>query len=192
MDHRQQYRQAQLDLIDLVKDLKDEDLNTTSTCGGWTVRDILKHVTQNAYAAAARGQGEKYDAGADQRLGNDLREEFRIASDAAWEYNKRDERLTESIDFAGSQQPGAIAVAFGFADILIHQWDISRSLGRPIRLRAEHVTDAIKISELIPAGDDFRGPGKPFAPIVEIDSDDPQDRLLSLSGRDPSWTPAAA
>lgn len=192
MDHRQQYRQAQLDLIDIVGGLTDEDLDVTSTCSGWTVRDILKHITQNAYGTAAKAKGEEYDPETDSRLDNDLREEFRLASDAAWEYNQHDERLTETIEFAGGQQPGSLAVAFGFADILIHQWDIRRTLGQPIRLRPDHVAEAFKVSSLIPEGDDFRGPGKPFGAIVPIESDDPQDILLALTGRDPAWTPVSA
>ncbi|ADD39781.1 TIGR03086 family metal-binding protein [Stackebrandtia nassauensis] len=192
MDHRQQYRQAQLDLVDIVRNLKDEDLDAPTTCSGWTVRDILKHVTQNAYSTAAKLRDEEYDPETDERLGNDLREEFPLASDAAWEYNKQDKVLEQKIQFAGTEQPGWVALAFQFADILVHQWDISHSLSRPITLRPDAVADATTIAGMIPDGDEFRGPGKPFGRIVATDSDDPQDKLLAITGRDPRWTPAAA
>lgn len=191
MDHRQQYRQAQLDLIDIVADLTDADLDVTSTCTGWTVRDILVHVTGNAYSVVAQAEGREYDADTDDRLRGDLRAEYPRAAEAAWRIIRADAAIAGEVEFAGQQRPRWLTVSFGFADILIHQWDIGRSLQRPVSLRPDAVAEALTITELIPEGDEFRGPGKGFAHIVPTDSTDPQDRLLALSGRNPDWTPAA-
>ncbi|MGH8876185.1 MAG: TIGR03086 family metal-binding protein [Stackebrandtia sp.] len=191
MDHRQQYRQAQLDLVEVVKGLTDADLDRPTVCTEWTVRGVLRHLIENCYRGVADANGEEYDGNADPRLDNDPREEFPKAADAAWKVNQDEDRLHEIIDFAGMEQPAAVRLAFNFTDVLIHIWDIRRALGRPVALRPELVAEAIKVSELVPEGDEFRGPGKPFGHIVAIDSTEPQDKLLSLVGRDPAWAPAA-
>ena len=192
MDHRQQYRQAQLDLIETFEDIKDEDLDLPTSCSEWTIRDILKHVTDASYRQAATAGGEDYDPEKDPRLGNDPRREYPRAAEAAWKTHQGEETLNKTITFAGAESPSWVALSFQFTDVLIHIWDIRRALSQPVALRPELVSEAIKVAKLIPEGDKFRGPGKPFGHVISTDSNSPQDKLLALTGRSPAWSAPTA
>jgi uncharacterized protein (TIGR03086 family) len=72
-------------------------------------------------------------------------------------------------------------------EVLIHTWDLSKATGRDAVLDAELCEIGVKRAEAnqgkLAASDQF-GPPIAFADNVNV-----QDKLLSLFGRDPGWTP---
>lgn len=73
------------------------------------------------------------------------------------------------------------------ADLLVHRWDLARTLGVEDALPEDEV---IRVHDgLAPLGDKMRGPGA-FGPEVAAPAGaSAQDRLLAFLGRDPGWTP---
>jgi len=72
-------------------------------------------------------------------------------------------------------------------DILIHTWDLARSVGASDRLDIELCSVALDAAPATTVVADRSGL---FAPPVPIRSDASiQDRLLALRGRDPGWCP---
>jgi uncharacterized protein (TIGR03086 family) len=73
------------------------------------------------------------------------------------------------------------------ADVVIHTWDLARSVGAPDRLDLELCSVALDAARATTAASDRSGL---FAPPVPIRSDArTQDRLVALRGRDPGWCP---
>jgi uncharacterized protein (TIGR03086 family) len=87
--------------------------------------------------------------------------------------------------------PAEPAVAFHFADYLVHGRDVARSVGAPFAPADELCDAALEVARLVPDTDDFRGPGKAFGPPVDITDDAPAiDRVPALLGRSPRWAAA--
>lgn len=75
-------------------------------------------------------------------------------------------------------------------DVVIHTWDLARSVGAPERLDAELCRLGLDAARASADGADQAGM---FGPPVTIRSDaSPQDHLLALRGRDPGWRPPRA
>jgi uncharacterized protein (TIGR03086 family) len=103
------------------------------------------------------------------------------ASPDAWE------GMTQA---GGVDLPGEVAGLVALDELVVHAWDIARATGQPFdcdedELRAIEGTVA-----------QFRGdnsgeiPGL-FGPVVPVPDGAPLlDRVVGLTGRDPSWTPS--
>ncbi len=71
------------------------------------------------------------------------------------------------------------------ADVLVHSWDLSRSVGAEVVLDAdlcEAALEGARGSEEARAASGMFGP-----PIGVAEGSDAQTRLVALMGRDPSW-----
>ena len=88
-----------------------------------------------------------------------------------------------------SSMPGAMSLSMILWEYLVHGWDLARATGQDWTPDTAAVEAALEFAPgmLTP---DFQGEGKAFGPPVKVSADAaPLDRLLGLSGRDPSWTP---
>ncbi|HZE40329.1 MAG TPA: TIGR03086 family metal-binding protein [Stackebrandtia sp.] len=189
MDHRSSLRRSQLELGRHISTLTDAQLDLTTPCQDWTVRDLLRHVTSNGYALAAAFADEKYDADTDPRLDGDLRVCFMEAADLAWSHASQESNLERLMEFAGADRPGWFRVSFQFLDGFVHIWDLGKAIGADLPLDADLVEQCFTIAELIPDDSSVRGPGKPFGEKVSVPADSPAaDRLIGFSGRSPSWS----
>ncbi|RMI29801.1 maleylpyruvate isomerase family mycothiol-dependent enzyme [Nocardia stercoris] len=131
MTTRQLLADERAELIALLHTLSDDEWTAPSLCAGWQVRDIVGHLlydtmTLLSYAGVAARQGFSPD-----RTNRYLVERARSLSIA--------ELLQGFENAAGTIT--RLAPAVGLADLLVHQQDIRRPLGRerkiaPERLRA--------------------------------------------------------
>jgi uncharacterized protein (TIGR03086 family) len=88
-----------------------------------------------------------------------------------------------------SSMPGEMSLSMILWEYLVHGWDLARATGQRWTPDVAAVEAALEFAPgmLTP---DFQGEGKAFGPPVEVSAEaTPLDRLLGLSGRDPSWTP---
>lgn len=94
-----------------------------------------------------------------------------------------DPQAWEGTTFAGGMEMPAAAVCLVALDeLVVHGWDIAVATGQPYEPATEEIDAAMA----------FVAPrdGKLFGPIVPVAADAPPlDRLLGLTGRDPSWRP---
>lgn len=183
------------DSIDIAKQLTRADLDRPSTCAGWTVGDLLAHMTaqHNGFAAAANG------------IGLDLRHwqvtpvtpeayvhaaELVLQAFAADGVTERSFHLPEFTTSRGF--PGAQAVGFHFIDYAIHSWDLARSLGHSYDPADDIVDPAYDITVAIPDGPERLQPNSPFRPALEDAGDGNRwHAVLRMLGRDPNWQPDA-
>jgi uncharacterized protein (TIGR03086 family) len=90
----------------------------------------------------------------------------------------------------GGDVPGEVAGIVALDELVLHGWDIARASGQ------DYECDQATLEAAYGFVAPFSEPGMEsqrgglFGPVVEVEDDEPLlERLLGLSGRDPSWIP---
>jgi uncharacterized protein (TIGR03086 family) len=183
-------------LAHLVSNVTDAQLAVPTPCPQYQVADLLEHVgtMARAFAGAARKETspltDQQPAGDAARLPADWR--TRIPADLAtlaqaWSAPDAWQGMTR---IAGTESPADMVGATLADELVVHGWDLAQATGQPYQADPATVAAARTFLDLFaspdaPAGDDVAfGPTRP-AP----DGATPLDQVLSLAGRDLSWSP---
>jgi uncharacterized protein (TIGR03086 family) len=157
--------------------VRDDQWGNPTPCDEWTVRQLVDH-TLDWQAGGGRLLG------ADVAPGDDW-DRIRRAFDA---HLADPGRLAGTVDaFAGIPKQDLAGLLIG--DLLIHSWDLARSIGADETLPPDAVEATTAGLHHAPAallrGTDPLG-HKMMAPAVEIPGDaSAQDRMLAFTGRRP-------
>ncbi|MFC3982509.1 TIGR03086 family metal-binding protein [Streptosporangium jomthongense] len=192
-------RRAVRDSVDVVAAVTIDDLDRPTPCAGWTVADLLAHMTvqHHGFAAAARGTGADLEVWKVRPLGDDAVQLYTKAAEdvlAAFAEDGVLERGFTLPEFAprGLVFPARQAIGFHFIDYLVHAWDVARSIGADYRPDPELVEAAWPIALAVPDDERRTRPGAAFQPGLPVDDETPGfDRVLAVLGRTPGWTPSA-
>ncbi|OKH70286.1 hypothetical protein EB72_25750 [Mycobacterium sp. SWH-M1] len=184
--------------IDIVSGVVAADLDRPTPCAGWTLADLLTHMTaqHRGFAAAARGHGADPAAWRTEPLAG------AIAADPAGTYATAAAGVLSAFAESGVGQSlfalpelgadvavvGETAMGFHFVDYVVHGWDVAASLGAPFSLPAEVLDAALSLALAVPDGGFRDGDASPFARALPPTDGDALTRLLRHLGRDPSWT----
>ncbi len=173
------------------------DLDRPTPCAGWTLRDLLEHMTaqHRGFRAACLGRGAELEAWQLRPLGDDPVAAYEsaaaavLATFAADDVLERTFRLPEistTIQF-----PATRAIGFHFIDYVVHGWDVARTLGQEYVLDDELTLATLAIAEAVPNGPERTGPSPAFRPPpgAAAPSAAPLDRILLHLGRTPGWLP---
>jgi uncharacterized protein (TIGR03086 family) len=194
------HRTAVLASVDVVNTVRRDDVVRPTPCAGWTLLDLIAHMTvqHRGFAAAARGSGSDPDfwrpetvlasvtadpAGAYTAAAHDVLDAF--AADGV-----------ADVDFAlpdfgpGATVPGAMAMGFHFVDYVVHGWDVAAALGVPFKLPADVVAAVLPLALAVPDGDFREQAGAPFARAVAPSDAEGLDAVLRHLGRRPDWSQA--
>ena len=150
-----------------------------SPCEQWTARDLLAHVVENhrGVIASVRG-GESEPLGADE----DPKQAWENASRAIGEITGDPEEAAKEMDGPTGKMPaGQIIGQFVTMDVLVHTWDLARTIGADERLDEDSVRQAYEA--LKPMDSMIRQPNV-FGPKLEPPVDaDLQTEFLYFLGR---------
>lgn len=177
----------------LVRGLDDQQLDRATPCGPASVGDLVDHLgmfARNFTKVAAKQLDEvsstpppAFDAanleqGWRDRLAVELVELAEAWSvESAWQ---------GSTWVGGLHLPAELAGVIALDELVIHGWDLSVATGQPYEPAPPDVDAAIAFVEGFEAPRD----GSLFGPVVVVDANAGTfDRLLGLTGRDPSWRP---
>ena len=193
--------------VEMVRCVRPPMLTLPTPCSGWTLADLLTHMTaqHHGFAAAARGRGRE------QAVWHAKSYVAEVAADPAGTYAAAaDDALrafaTEGVEdtlFALPElgpdvtAPGAIALGFHFVDYVVHGWDVPPTRGRPYRFPADVITAALPIAMAVPDGEIRDDDAFPFARSVEPtetggDFRDDFAQLLRHLGRHPDEVAATS
>ena len=181
----------------IVASVRPSDLDAPTPCGDWKLVDLLAHMTvQNrGFAAAARGYGDQPEVWHADAVVDAIR------ADPSGTYAESvkdviaafaDDAVLES-SFAlpefgpNAAFPGAIAIGFHFIDYVVHNWDVSASVGLPYDVPDDVADTALALSLQVPDGDFREVPGAPFTHAIDEPSATNLERTLRHLGRDPEW-----
>jgi uncharacterized protein (TIGR03086 family) len=180
--------------ISLVTSVADEQLGLPTPCPEACLGDLIDHVGVFAvrFVAAARKEsdgrtspppppsGANLEAGWRERISRDL-----VALADAW----RDPQAWDGSTYAGGvEMPAEVVGLVAVDELVVHGWDIAVATGQPY----EPPTHEIEAAMAFVTSFDAPRDGTLFGPIVPVADNATQlDRLLGLTGRDPSWQPPA-
>jgi uncharacterized protein (TIGR03086 family) len=174
----------------IVDGIEPEQLDNPTPCEGWTVRDVLNHVTGGAdMFAVAAAEGKVPDEQLGQfmggdNLGTDYKGSFEAASARAMTAFSPPDIADKMITLPFGEMPAGVAVNFAIFDVTTHTWDLAKGTGQSTDLDPEVLAAALDAAQLM-LNDDFRALGL-FAEAVPVPEDAPlQDRLAGLTGRTP-------
>jgi uncharacterized protein (TIGR03086 family) len=116
----------------------------------------------------------------------------RIAADLsaladAWDAPDAWEGMTQA---GGQELPSAMAGRIALDELVVHGWDIAQATGQRFDCEAVTLGEVEATVQQVRGGNDGDIPGL-FGPVVAVGDDaDALERVLSLTGRDPGWSPA--
>jgi uncharacterized protein (TIGR03086 family) len=167
-----------------LQPLTTTDLERPSGCTGWDIRALVSHLVGGnlRFAQALRGEPADWPTRDAEPVSSPLGEFDESAGQMAAAVAAIDDPKRPTLLQAG-EPPAYFAVGVHAADMLVHGWDLAVATGQDATLDPELCAAAIQVVEKYPPS--FWGPGRFFAPRIELTSADPQDRLLALAGRDP-------
>ncbi|MDI6102746.1 TIGR03086 family metal-binding protein [Actinoplanes sp. NEAU-A12] len=177
--------------IELLTPVTSRDLSRRTPCEGWSLADLIAHMTaqHRGFAAAAAGRGADPRPWRVRPLGDDPVAGYReAAAEALAAFPEAEAAAFTMPEIAPQTFPGSMAVGFHLVDYLVHSWDVAAALGVPVRADPEVVAAALPIALAVPDDGQRLSPGAPFRPAVAVTGAvDPLDRVLAALGRDPSW-----
>ncbi|MGQ4487232.1 TIGR03086 family metal-binding protein [Streptomyces sp. SAS_281] len=193
-------RIAALETLRLVRCAADaaagdgtETWDRQTPCSGWSLLDLLAHMTaqNHGFAAAARGEG---GLPAHWRVAD-------ITADPARAYGESVAALIVPFAEAGGGEsefvlpelgravPGRLAVSFHFLDLVVHAWDLARTLALEVQLPGDIWAAALQVARRVPTDEQTRGPDAFFAPALPPSAPvTPLSETLTLLGRNPHWS----
>jgi uncharacterized protein (TIGR03086 family) len=173
------YRQVSNGFDAAVRAVTSDKWDTQSPCEQWTARDVVAHVVagHRGVVAGVRG-GESTPLGAD----DDPKEAWEEASRAIDEITADQAARAKEIDGPTGKMPaGELIGQFVTMDLLVHTWDLARTVGADERLDEDSVRHAYET--LKPMDDMIRQPNV-FGPKLEPPPEaDLQTEFLYFLGR---------
>jgi uncharacterized protein (TIGR03086 family) len=170
------------------------DLGRPTPCAGWTLRDLLAHMTAQHYGFAAAADGHSDLAHWRLRpLGDDAAAGYAAAADHVLAAFAADGVLDQAFTLPeitrGPVFPARQAISFHFIDYVVHSWDIAVALGAEVGFEPQLLDAALAVARAVPGGQARLAPGAAFAPALSWPGGSRLDHVLALLGRSPDWQP---
>lgn len=176
----------------LLSGITDDRLTAPTPCTDTTVGSLVDHVLglTLAFTAAARKEfGVLTDTPPAPSTGA-LPDDWRaVASESltaladAWSDPAAWTGMTRA---GGIDLPGDVAGLVALDELVVHGWDLAAATARPYTCETPEIAACTAFAESVT--DEERQAGGLFGPAVAVpDDSSPLDRLLGLTGRDPSW-----
>ena len=171
----------------VVDHVSDAELANPSPCEGWTVRDVINHITGGAtmFAISAE-EGSVPDEtlgrlmGGDN-LGTDPQGAWATASTRAMAAFEAPGALEKIVKLPFGEMPADMALTIAVFDVYTHAADIATSTGQTLD-DTELIETAIVMGRQM-IGPELRQPGI-FDPEQAVSADAaPVERLLAFAGR---------
>jgi uncharacterized protein (TIGR03086 family) len=155
-------------------------------CRGWSVRDLVNHLTaEHLWVPPLLSGAALADVG-DRFEGDVLGDDPVAAWDAAIADSLRSwamAREDQPVDLSSGPTPAGEYAEQMLADLVVHAWDLARGAGLDVQIdadQAEHV-----LGYLTPRAAEWAAAGV-FADPVPTERTDAAGRLIALTGRDPT------
>lgn len=176
-DVHERYRRVAGGFDLAMQALTADHWDAQTPCDRWNARDLVSHVLDNHRSVIARVTGREPTPSQ-----GDLRLEWANASMAVTEITGHPEALAKEIEGpAGNMAAGEVIGRFLVIDLLIHTWDLARTLGSDEHLDESTVRYAYLV--LKPLDAHIRAPYV-YGPKIDPPPDaDVQTELLCFLGR---------
>jgi uncharacterized protein (TIGR03086 family) len=173
----------------IVASVKTEDHGHATPCEEFDLKALTEHLIGGLRGFADVGEGKALRFDADPNLtAENAGAEFRLAADrllSAFAQPAMDEK---SFAMPWGESTGAQLMGFELIELLVHGWDIARSLDRDLVFDGD-LTSAALAGARQWVDDSVRTP-QMFGPEVAVPTDAPPlAQLVGFLGRHPDWKP---
>ncbi len=175
----------------VVSGISASQVDFRTPCSGYSVSNLIDHIVEAAYRAAALGRGQTPPAG-DDNPHIELAEaptKLRRAADEAAQAWGDDSRLSSSFTLPwGEEYSGATLVNMYLAELATHAWDLAFATEQLDRLDPSLAAIALDGARAMirPEYRDMVAKGSPFgAEVPPPPGADDWQRLAAFMGRDP-------
>ena len=164
------------------------DLDRTTPCHGWLLRDLLGHMDDSleAMAAAARATSLSLVPSEPPTEGADLLDSICLrARGLLGHWQSVRGGVDCDIDLAELSLPRELLGAVGALEIALHGWDVAEAIARPRAIPPDLAMDLWPV-----ARDHITAADRPFrfgAPVEVSAWATPATRLLAHAGRSARW-----
>lgn len=171
-------------LIDAVKQIPSESWDLPSNLQGWTIRDLVGHVTGSAAKVVVLVEGGEIWQKPSEP--DDWKSEDPAARLRELAARLQDALPSAEMDAMRPSPQGEVplhrALTYPVSDLALHSWDVYRSLGRPVELPEDLLAFCRELVESVPE-DMLRRPGG-FGPAQPVPEDaTPTARFMAYLGR---------
>lgn len=187
MDNVQLLQRVVKETTVVVDAVSEDQLGNPSPCEGWTVRDVINHITGGAtlFAISAE-QGSVPDEVLGQlmggdNLGDDYKASWSTAASRAMAAFGEPGVLEKIVKLPFGEMPAGVALNIAIFDVLTHATDIARATGQTVQ-DTELIETALEVGRQM-IGPELRMPGVFDAEQPVPDDAPAQDRLLAFAGR---------
>ena len=181
------FQRAQAQFTDRVDAVRPGEWDTTAL-PGWTVADLVAHLTGEQLWAPPLLAGESLDAvgpriptGTDELVGPDPLTAWETAADGALAAWAAPDVLDRTVQLSSGPAAAVDHLVAMTADLTVHAWDLARAIGGVTALEQDLVAAAFRYAEEH-LGDDGL-PGLIAPPVSVPPGADLQTRLLARYGR---------
>ena len=185
MDAPDLHQRALEETSRLARDIRVDQLDVATPCEGWTVRQLLGHMTGGNVRWIRMAAGEDVQLGVPDAAIDDPGEYIRSAKalDDAW----RKPGLLQRTFHRGRDVTGDWLLRQHIVETVVHGWDLARAIGGEPRFPEDVVAAAMEFATTnMPVE---RPPGSPFAPATDATGTSVEiNKLAAFMGRDLSAT----
>jgi uncharacterized protein (TIGR03086 family) len=177
---------------EILSKVSPDQLDGTTPCASWNVRDLVNHIVGSTYWFAATVEtgvapASEDDIGGPDVTSGDVMAAFADGSRKAIDAFSAPGAMEKTLKLPFGEMPGAAFVMMAANDQFQHGWDLAKATGQTTALDPELAGQLLGFAQAaIP--DAFRGPdGKaPFGPAVPVSgSANEVDQLAGFLGRAP-------
>jgi uncharacterized protein (TIGR03086 family) len=171
----------------ILANVSADDLDLSTPCASWTVRDLVNHIVGGTtyFSVTAETGAAPPVSDADHTTG-DFKAEFEEGAQRAVQAFSAPGAMEKVMKLPFGELPGSIFVLIAATDSFTHGWDLAKATGQPTDLDPAIAAQLFEAAQVIP--DEMRGPDgqSPFGPKVEVpDSASAADKLAGFMGRQP-------
>lgn len=190
MDAKELFIEALMSATKAVMMVGTEDFNKSTPDSEWDLKSLTGHMLYElswtpdiVNGATIAEVGNKYDG---DLIGSDLGSSWLRAEERAVEAVRKSD-LSSVAHLSWMDATVEFYLKQAASDQLIHSWDLSAALSRPVRFNERLAEQIFKDS--YSQKDKMEASGL-FAPAIDVpESSDIQTKLLALYGRDINWRP---
>ncbi|OLF08869.1 TIGR03086 family protein [Actinophytocola xinjiangensis] len=181
-------------VLEIAGNVKPDQLGLPSPCPDWDVRAVVNHLMfWSAFRSelAARKESAPADDPVTEQTDftaeGDWFEVLRTQLDRATQAWSEPGALDGDTGLAGGSMPAPVIAMMMVGELVLHGWDLAAATGQ--RLDIDDATARAVYESTAAMAEQGRSYGA-FGEEVPVPADaSPLDRVLGLSGRDPSWKP---
>jgi uncharacterized protein (TIGR03086 family) len=165
-------------------------LDQSTPCASWTVRDVVNHIVGGtAYFAAMAETGQPPAGGEEVPDVADAADRvavFNQGAALAVEAFSADGAMDRVMHMPFGDLPGSVFINIAAIDTFTHGWDLAKATGQPTDLDPALATEMLGVAQTF-LPDEIRGPEPaPFGPRAEAPAGaPPADQLAAFLGRLP-------